>query len=56
MPEYRFKLLCMKFDDKNTHEEKKATDCLAHIQEIWDKFITNCMANYEPYLNCTIDK
>lgn len=58
MPEHRFKfiLLCMRFDDKNTRKERKATDRLAPIREIWDKFITNCMANYKPHSNCTINE
>lgn len=58
MPEKRFKFIlsCMRFDDKNTREERKAIDRLAHIREIWDKFITNCTANYEPHSNCTIDE
>jgi len=58
MSEQRFKfiLLCIRFDDKNTRQERIATDRLAHIREIWDKFITNCMANYEPHSHCTIDE
>jgi len=46
----------MKFDDKNTRVERKVVDRLALIQEIWDKFIINYIANYELSSTCTLDE
>lgn len=58
MSEHRFIFIisCIRFDDKNTRAEREAIDCFAHIREIWDKFIKNCTANYEPDGKCTIDE
>ncbi|XP_018374167.1 PREDICTED: piggyBac transposable element-derived protein 4-like [Trachymyrmex cornetzi] len=54
----RFILLgsCLCFDDKNTRAERKLTDGLAAIREIWDIFIANCTKYYTPSQNCTIDE
>lgn len=58
MPRQRFEFLIqnLRFDDKNTRNDRKATDRLAPIREIWDLFITNCKENYEPGTNVTIDE
>ena len=57
IPQSRFVFLLfnMRFDDKYTRIERQSEDCLAKIREIWDMFIANCTANYEPHTNCTID-
>jgi len=44
------------FDDKTTRDKRIKSDCFAHIREIWDLFITNCIQYYEPGYNVTIDK
>lgn len=31
---FKFILLCMRYDDKNTREERKAIDSFTHIREI----------------------
>ncbi|XP_051162149.1 piggyBac transposable element-derived protein 4-like [Leptopilina boulardi] len=58
MSRNRFTFLfdCLRFDDKNTRNERKAIDCFTHIREIWDLFIERCKNNYEPGKNITIDE
>lgn len=53
---FLFLLLCLRFDDRATREERKSQDRLAHIRETWEAFIANCTAYYEPYQNVTIDE
>ncbi|XP_071564529.1 piggyBac transposable element-derived protein 4-like [Temnothorax nylanderi] len=53
---FMFLLLSVRFDDKNTRAKRKADDRLANIREIWDMFVANCMANYEPHAHCIIDE
>lgn len=58
MPLKRFKFLLrmLRFDDKTTRHARRATDKLAPIREIWQKFISNCTKNYTPASYCTIDE
>ncbi|XP_051162152.1 piggyBac transposable element-derived protein 4-like [Leptopilina boulardi] len=58
MSRNRFTFLfdCLRFDDKNTRNERKPIDRFTHIREIWDLFIERCKNNYEPCKNITIDE
>lgn len=51
-----FIVQCLRFDDKTTRAERKANDHFTHIREIWNLFIKNCIDNYEPGFNTTIDE
>lgn len=53
---FTFILQSLRFDDKDTRAERKTTDRFTHIREIWEIFIKNCMDNYEPGTNTTIDE
>ncbi|XP_032670043.1 piggyBac transposable element-derived protein 4-like isoform X2 [Odontomachus brunneus] len=54
----RFALLlqCLRFDDKNTRQERRQRDKLAPIHDLWDLFVSNCMQYYSPSKYVTIDK
>jgi len=52
----KFLFRSLLFDDKTTRDERIKSDCYAHIREIWNLFITNCIRYYEPGFNVTIDK
>jgi len=56
--EQRFNFLVntLRFDDKETRRQRRLTDKLAPIGEIWEIFMKNCVTNYEPSGNCTIDE
>lgn len=58
MSERRFSFLlsCLRFDDKTTRENRKRTDKLAAISEIWDVLIENCKMNYKASSYLTIDE
>lgn len=46
----------LRFDDKSTREERRSTDKLAHIRQIWDLFVINCKRAFTPYENVTVDE
>ncbi|XP_071634383.1 piggyBac transposable element-derived protein 4-like isoform X1 [Temnothorax longispinosus] len=46
----------IRFDDKTTRAERKQTDGLAAVREIWDIFINNCQTNYTPSEFLTVDE
>nr|CAI5866085.1 unnamed protein product [Callosobruchus analis] len=46
----------VKFDDKATRDERKATDPFAAIRDIWDIFINTCKTAYVPSTYMTIDE
>lgn len=58
MSQHRFKyiLVCLRFDDRETRTVRAAEDNFALIRNIWDKFIANCMRLYSPSANLTIDE
>lgn len=58
MPRQRFEFLLtfLRFDDKSTRDQRKLTDKLAPIREIWNIFINNCKSNFKPGKNVTIDE
>lgn len=58
MPRQRFEFLLsfLRFDDKSMRDQRKQTDTLAHIREIWDGFSNNSKSNLNPGKNVTIDE
>ena len=53
---FKFLVSCLRFDDKNTREQRMNTDRFAPVREIWDEFIENCKKYYSPSEWCTIDE
>ena len=51
-----FLLSSLRFDDKETRDERKKTNKLAAISDVFDKFIVNCQRNYSPSEYLTIDE
>lgn len=47
---------CLRFDDKNTRDQRKKTDNLAAIRDIFDNFVENIQKHYVPSENLTIDE
>ncbi|KAK3894878.1 hypothetical protein Pcinc_001374 [Petrolisthes cinctipes] len=58
MSERRFSYLlrCLRFDDAITRNERKKTDRLAAIRDVWDTFLSNCKNCYIPGADITIDE
>ena len=58
MSEKRFKFLmaAMRFDSKETREDRQYFDNFAPIRDIWDHFIRNSTKLYNPSQNLTIDE
>lgn len=58
MASRRFQFLAarLRFDNKNTRAEKRKYDLLASIRDLWEKCIHNCMTNYTPSQEVTIDE
>ncbi|XP_045454224.1 piggyBac transposable element-derived protein 4-like [Melitaea cinxia] len=58
MSRCRFEFLtnCLRFDDKQTREERRVNDRLAPIREIFDQIIVSCEELYSPSDCCTIDE
>lgn len=46
----------LRFDDKITREERRATDKLAGIRELWDDFVETCKKSYIPRDTITVDE
>lgn len=53
---FRFLLRCLRFDDKNTREERRKTDKLAPIRSLFDMFVENCQNGYHLSEYVTIDE
>jgi hypothetical protein len=49
-------LRCLRFDNKRDRKERKKTDHLAPIREIFEMFVKNCRNNYSISEYCTIDE
>lgn len=47
---------CLRFDDKNTRDQRKKTDNLATIRDIFDNSVENIQKHYVPSENLTIDE
>nr|CAH7758124.1 unnamed protein product [Callosobruchus chinensis] len=58
MSQCRFRFLCnhLRFDDLATREERKETDKLAAIREVFDSVINNFNTAYTPFEWVTIDE
>lgn len=46
----------IRFDDKTTRQDRKATNKLAAIRDVWEVFAGNCRKAYEVSENVTIDE
>lgn len=46
----------MRFDDKNTREQRMESDRLAPISCIWNMFLNNCKSKYNIGSNATVDE
>lgn len=53
---FEFLINCLRFDDKETREERRASDRLAPIREVFDHIIKMCGEYYTPTDCCTIDE
>ena len=53
---FNFLINCLRFNDKSTRLERKKNDPFAPIREIWENFIQNCKACYNPSEFCTLDE
>lgn len=53
---FRFITNCLRFDDKQTREARKAADPFTYIRELWNKFFVHCQEYYKPSTECTIDE
>ncbi|KAJ8966737.1 hypothetical protein NQ314_003334 [Rhamnusium bicolor] len=53
---FRFLLRCLRFDDKNSREERRATDKLAAIRTFFDSFVNNCQNGYNHSEYVTVDE
>ncbi|GBP21878.1 PiggyBac transposable element-derived protein 4 [Eumeta japonica] len=53
---FDFLLGCIRFDDKNTRRERRESDRLAPIRDVWEKFIENCKKLYKPGSYITVDE
>ncbi|CAK1587852.1 unnamed protein product [Parnassius mnemosyne] len=58
MSRCRFEFLtnCLRFDDRDTREERRATDRLAPIREVFDQIVKKCDKYYAPTDCSTIDE
>jgi hypothetical protein len=54
----RYEILtsCLRFDDKDTRDERKREDKSCHISEIFTQFISNSQNNYSPTEYVTVDE
>lgn len=53
---FHFLMQFVRFDDKETREERKVYDKLAPIRDIVDRFVTHCQTNYSLGEYVTIDE
>ncbi|CAK1581385.1 unnamed protein product [Parnassius mnemosyne] len=53
---FEFLLRCMRFDDRNTRQERRVSDRLAPIRNFWEQFIENCRKWYKPGSCITVDE
>lgn len=53
---FDFLLRCMRFDDRNTRQERRESDRLAPIRNFWEQFIENCRKWYKPGSYITVDE
>ncbi|XP_064096647.1 piggyBac transposable element-derived protein 4-like [Macrobrachium nipponense] len=53
---FAFILRALRFDSLATREERVKTDKFAPIRSLWNQIIANCIANYEPSGQLTVDE
>lgn len=53
---FRFLLSCLRFDNKETRDERLKIDKLAAIRAVFDRFVENCQAAYTPSEYLTTDE
>lgn len=53
---FLFLLRCIRFDDRGTRQSRQATDKLAPIRSVMEKFRQNCLKRYSPGEFVTIDE
>lgn len=52
----KFLLQCLRFDNIFTRKDRRATDKLAPIREVWEIFINNCRSSYSVGEYVTLDE
>lgn len=53
---FRFLLRCLRFDNKDTRQNRQETDKLAPIREFFDIFVENCKTGYSLSEYVTVDE
>lgn len=53
---FNFLLRALRFDDGTTRDERKKTDKIAPIRDMWEHFVTSCKENYVPGSDITVDE
>lgn len=53
---FKFIVRCLRFDDRVTREERRQTDKIAAVRQIFEKFVGNCQKYYSLGENVTIDE
>ncbi|XP_022913435.1 piggyBac transposable element-derived protein 4-like [Onthophagus taurus] len=53
---FLFLMRNVRFDNKETREQRKEIDKLAPIRQIFDNFVVNCQSAYSPFHCVTIDE
>jgi len=53
---FLFLVYCLHFDNSTTRAQRRADDKLAPIQNIYDRFVVACEANYTQGTGCTVDE
>ncbi|XP_046960296.1 piggyBac transposable element-derived protein 4-like [Vanessa cardui] len=53
---FNFLIKCLRFDDKQTRDERKFVDKFTHIRELWQKLIDNFQKWYTPGSYITVDE
>lgn len=53
---FKFIVRCLRFDDRATREERRQTDKLAAVRQIFEQFVENCQKCYSLGENVTIDE
>lgn len=53
---FLFLLRVLRFDDINTRDNRKQSDNLSPVREIFESFVAHCNENYTPGEYCTIDE
>lgn len=53
---FKFIVLCLRFDNRDTREERRKIDKLAPIRNIFEKFVENCKKCYSLGENVCVDE